>query len=105
MFTWLWAVASQEGAGTKRRPGHNEAFMSDSRWKALDLLSNDSRWKALDLFRLARETERSELRNHLLALAQVWLNLADHEQKVHQLEADTERLLNTEASSRPNSDH
>ena len=60
-------------------------------------MGSDSRRKAWDLFRLAREAERSELRNRLLALAQLWLRLADHEQKVRQLAAEIERLSNTEA--------
>jgi hypothetical protein len=57
----------------------------------------DFRRRALDLFRLAKGTERRERKMRLFALAQAWLNLADHEQRVRQLEAETERLLNAEA--------
>ena len=60
-------------------------------------MGTDFRRRALDLFRLAKGTERRERKMRLLALAQAWLNLADHEQRVRQLEAETEHLLNAEA--------
>ena len=55
-------------------------------------MSTNFRRNALNLFRLARETTQVERKIRLLAMAQEWLRLADHEQKVRRLAADTKRL-------------
>ena len=56
-------------------------------------MTSDFRRKAIDLFRLAGATRQYERKVRLLALAQAWLTLANHEQRVRQLEVETERLI------------
>lgn len=60
------------------------------------------RRNALNLFRLARETTQIERKLRLLAMAQEWVDLADHERKVRRLVAETDRLAD-KSHAEPNS--
>jgi hypothetical protein len=61
-------------------------------------MSTSFRCNALNLLRLARETTQVERKVRLLAMAQEWLSLADHERKVRRLVAETERLADKPAA-------
>ncbi len=63
------------------------------------VMNKDFRGKALDAFREARATHRMERKMRLLALAEAWRNLADHEERVQRLEAEIERSLNPKTAA------
>ena len=64
------------------------------------IMASDFRHLAVELFILARKTTHYQRKVNLLSLAQAWLNLADHERKVQELEAETESLSNAQEPNR-----
>ncbi len=60
---------------------------------------SDYRQKAMDAVRDAEATDRPDRKLRLLSLAQAWLELADHEQRVRDLAAQTSDMPGSDESS------